>query len=86
VSPLVTLGPVPFFPVAGAVVVGGDPGAALPGADSAAPGTIVKNHSIGAFPQLRVSVRACGRRTFGLYRQQMAPGGMDRFSRTREAM
>jgi hypothetical protein len=41
-----------------------------------APGTTVKAHSINAFPQLRVSIRACGRRTFGLIRRQIAHGVM----------
>jgi hypothetical protein len=49
------------------------------------PGTTVKTHSISAFPQLKVSIRTCGPRTFGLTRRQIANGGMDPFSGPEEA-
>jgi hypothetical protein len=38
-----------------------------------------------AFPQLRVSIRAYGPRTFGLIRRQMAHGGMYPFFEPEEA-
>jgi hypothetical protein len=40
-----------------------------------APETGVETRSIRAFPQLRVSIRACESRTFGLIRRQTAHGG-----------
>jgi hypothetical protein len=87
VSSLVTLGPAPFFPIAGAAVVAAILGRPYPARIPRlrAPGTTVKTRSIGAFPQLRVSIRACGPRTFGLTRRQMAHRGMYPFFEPEEA-
>jgi len=47
--------------------------------------TGVETRSIRAFPQLRVSIRACESRTFGLIRRQTAHGGMYPFFEPEEA-
>jgi hypothetical protein len=76
-----------FLPDSGRRSVGRDPGRPYPARIPRlrVPGTIVETRSIRAFPQLRVSIRACGPRTFGLIRQQMAHGGMYPFFEPEEA-